>query len=249
MTDDTKIIVSDSHDPAFNLALEEYLFNQKKAYVLFYVNEFSVIIGSNQIWENEVDRQFCHQHQIPVYRRISGGGAVYHDLGNLNYSFIFNKKEQKYSLNAAYLKPIMVALASFGVHPVIGKRKDLWLPDGVHKISGTASHFTGSRVMHHGTILYDSDLKMLQGALLSSLKIKDVKGIPSVVSPVKNIKTYLEENQLKVFSVPDFFNKMIGQVCKVFGNQHIVMPDEQMVAAAETLAKGKYRLESWNKRK
>ncbi len=249
MTDDTIIIVSDSQDPAFNLALEECLFNREEAYALFYVNESSVIIGSNQIWENEVDRQFCYQHQIPVYRRISGGGAVYHDLGNLNYSFIFNKKKQKYNLNALYLKPIVVALASFGVHPVIGKRKDLWLPDGIHKISGTASHFSGSRVMHHGTILYDTDLEVLRGALLSSLKIKDVKGIPSVVSPVKNIKTYLEESQLKVFSVPDFFNKMIGQVCKVFGNQHIVMPDEQMVAAAETLAKGKYRLESWNKRK
>jgi|BioPla2DNA2_1021312.scaffolds.fasta_scaffold84440_2 lipoate-protein ligase A len=249
MIDDTKIIVSDSQDPAFNLALEEYLFNQKEAYALFYVNESSVIIGSNQIWENEVDRQFCYQHQIPVYRRISGGGAVYHDLGNLNYSFIFNKKKQKYNLNAAYLKPIMVALASFGIYPVIGKRKDLWLPDGVHKISGTASHFAGSRVMHHGTILYDSDLKMLQGALLSSLKIKEVKGIPSVVSPVKNIKTYLEESQLKVFSASDFFDKLIKQVSKMLNNQHIVMLDEHMIAAVETLAKDKYRLESWNKRK
>ncbi|MGI5975705.1 MAG: lipoate--protein ligase family protein [Paludibacter sp.] len=249
MTDDTKIIVSDSQDPAFNLALEECLFNREEAYALFYVNESSVIIGSNQIWENEVDRQFCYQHQIPVYRRISGGGAVYHDLGNLNYSFIFNKKKQKYNLNALYLKPIVVALASFGIHPVIGKRKDLWLPDGMHKISGTASHFTGSRVMHHGTILYDSDLKMLRGALLSSLKIKDVKGIPSVVSPVKNIKTYLKESQLKVFSASDFFDKMIEQVGKVLGSQHVVIPDEQMIAAIETLAKDKYRLESWNKRK
>ena len=150
----------------FQFSFEECLFNREEAYVLFYVNESSVIIGSNQIWENEVDRQFCYQHQIPVYRRISGGGAVYHDLGNLNYSFILNKKEQKYNLNAAYLKPIVVALASFGVHPVIGKRKDLWLPDGSINIR-TASHFSGSRVMHHGTIP-GPDLEMLRGALLSS---------------------------------------------------------------------------------
>jgi len=249
MMNNAKIIVSDSHDPAFNLALEEYLFNQKEEYVLFYINDSSVIIGSNQVWENEVNQDFCRQYQIPIYRRISGGGAVYHDLGNLNYSFIFNKKDQKYKLNAEYLKLVIVALTAFGIQPIVGKRKDLWLPDGVHKISGTASHLTGSRVMHHGTILYDADLEILQSVLLSSLKITDVKGIPSVVSPVKNIKTYMEENQLKAYPASDFFTRMIRQVSKVLDNPHILMPDEQMRTAVETIAKSKYRLESWNKRK
>lgn len=249
MMNNAKIIVSELHNPAFNLALEEYLFNQKEEYVLFYINDSSVIIGSNQVWENEVDQDFCRKHQIPIYRRISGGGAVYHDLGNLNYSFIFNKKDQKYKLNAEYLKPIIVALTAFGIQPIVGKRKDLWLPDRVYKISGTASHLTGSRVMHHGTILYDTDLEILQSVLLSSLKITDVKGIPSVVSPVKNIKTYLEENQLKVYPASEFFANLIDQVSKILDNPDILIPDEQMIAAIQILMNDKYKLESWNKKK
>ncbi len=243
-----QIIVSDRQDPAFNLALEEYLFNQEEVYTLFYSNTASVIIGSNQIWENEIDQQFCDAHQIPLYRRISGGGAVYHDLGNLNYSFIFNKEGSSFNLNAEYLKPIVMALTYFGIQPVVGKRKDLWLPDG-HKISGTASHITGKRVMHHGTILYDSDLHMLNSALLSSLKVTEVKGIPSVVSPVKNIRTYCEEFGLPLYTSTEFFRLLIEKVSHILNVEKLIYLDKAKIESVEALADSKYRLKAWNRKK
>ena len=160
-----KLILSATHDPAFHLAMEEYLFyNEKEEFALFYVNSPSVIIGCNQVWENEVNVDFCVQHNIPVLRRMSGGGAVYHDEGNLNYCFITNQSGAGTSLSAEFLKPVVIALTYFGFQPVVGKRKDLWLPDG-YKISGTASHIAAKREMHHGTLLYNTNLDQLAGAL------------------------------------------------------------------------------------
>ncbi|MDD2284842.1 MAG: lipoate--protein ligase family protein [Paludibacter sp.] len=244
-----ELVVSEKNDPAINLALEEFLFNKTDMeYALFYVNAPSVIIGCNQVWENEINVDFCYGNAIPVYRRISGGGAVYHDYGNLNYCFIMNKKGNKTDLNAEFLKPIIVSLTTFGCQPVVGQRKDLWLPDGF-KFSGTASHVTANRVLHHGTLLYETDLDKLNGALASENKNAEVKGISSVPSPVKNIRTYCIENHLSVRTPSDFFNKMIEEVKFVTGITHTITPDEDMMKGVELLANEKYRDESWNKRK
>ena len=244
-----ELVVSEKSDPAINLALEEFLFNKTDMeYALFYVNAPSVIIGCNQVWENEVNADFCRQHAIPVYRRISGGGAVYHDYGNLNYCFISNKKGDKTDLNAEFLKPIIVSLTTFGCQPVVGKRKDLWLPDGF-KFSGTASHVTANRVLHHGTLLYDTDIDKLTGALAAKKVNSAVKGIASVPSPVKNIRTFCLENNRPVRAPSAFFNKMIDGAKFVTGITQTITPDEAMMKAVELLANEKYRDESWNKKK
>ena len=244
-----ELVVSDIKDPALNLALEEFLFNKTDMeYALFYVNAPSVIIGCNQVWENEINEAFCQLHNIPVYRRISGGGAVYHDYGNINYSFITNKKGNKTDLNAEFLKPIVVALTIFGCQPVVGQRKDLWLPDGF-KISGTASHVTATRIMHHGTLLYESDINKLTGALASKKKNTVVKGIESVPSPVKNIRTYCMENHLPALTPVDFFSKLIEEVKFILGATTVFIPDNQLLTEVEALANEKYRKESWNKKK
>jgi lipoate-protein ligase A len=244
-----QLVVSKYNDPAINLALEEFLFNKTdEEFVLFYINSPSVIIGCNQILQNEVNEGFCKSHDIPIYRRISGGGAVYHDLGNLSYSFIRNKADNKTNLSADFLNPIVFALKSFGIQSVVGKRKDLWLPDE-NKISGTAAHLTAKRVLHHGTLLYDTDLDKLSGALSSSMKNTELKGIASVPSPVKNIKTFLEENGLKSYITIEFFQIIINQV-KIF---HQVTKeysfDNNAMVDIELLALEKYRNESWNRRK
>src|SRR5690606_37103196 len=136
----------------------------------------SVIIGSNQAVLNEVDLDFCIEKGISVIRRLSGGGAVYHDHGNINYSFIHNKTGER--LSAGFLKPVVEIPQSVEMPVLIGKRKDIWL-DGF-KISGTASHISRGRELHHGTLLYDTDLVVRDKALSSKLDFVIKKATASV---------------------------------------------------------------------
>jgi lipoate-protein ligase A len=145
------IIHSNSKSPFFNLAAEEFLFTKKEEDVLFlYVNEPSVIIGSNQAIRNEVNIPFCNDNNIAIVRRLSGGGTVYHDFGNLNYCFITQRTSQKSALSADFLLPVVEVLHAMGIPVKIGVRKDLWLPGGF-KVSGTASHINKNKELHHGT--------------------------------------------------------------------------------------------------
>lgn len=244
-----KIFVSDRRDPAYHLALEEYLFYQEKEeFALFYVNSPSVIIGCNQVWENEVDADYCTQQGIPVLRRMSGGGAVYHDSGNLNYSFITNQSDNRTSLSAEFLQPVVAALTHFGFQAVVGKRKDLWLPDG-NKISGTASHIAAKRELHHGTLLYNSDLDKLAGALNPVKKEQKTKGIASVPSPVKNIIDYLREYQLLIYKNEEFFVQLIHQIKYVLAISETFVLDSTADERINLLAASKYRADWWNKKK
>ena len=150
------IVFSPSTVPSFNLSAEEYLFKKiGEDFLFLYTNEPSVIIGSNQAVLNEVDIDYCIENNITIIRRLSGGGAVYHDYGNINYSFIHDKSGAP--LSAQFLVPIVNVLHSMKIPVEIGKRKDLWLKG--YKISGTASHVSKGRELHHGTLLYHSDLK------------------------------------------------------------------------------------------
>ena len=157
-----KIVVSPSTIPSFNLAAEEYLFSRRgESFFFLYRNDPSVIIGSNQAVVNEVNQDYCIEQDIRILRRISGVGAVYHDRGNLNYSLLQDKTDAP--LSGRFLEPVVAVLRALSVPAEVGKRKDLWLED--YKISGTASHVSLYRELHHGTLLYDTDLDALQQAL------------------------------------------------------------------------------------
>ena len=159
-----KIVVSPSTIPSFNLAAEEYLFTRRgESFFFLYRNAPSVIIGSNQAVVNEVNQDYCIEQDIRVLRRISGGGAVYHDGGNLNYSLLQDKTDAP--LSGRFLEPVVAVLRALAVPAEVGRRKDLWL-EGC-KISGTASHVSLYRELHHGTLLYDTDLDALQQALIA----------------------------------------------------------------------------------
>lgn len=204
-----KIIQSLSNSTAFNLAAELYLFHESvDEFLLAYVNEPSVVIGANQVINNEVNIQFCKEQNIQLYRRVSGGGAVYHDYGNLNYSFISNKEIQTLALGSDFLNPVVAVLNSLNIPVEIGQRKDLWLKSG-YKISGTASHFSKNRVLQHGTLLYDSNLIYLQTALNSLNKDETQKGTASVPSPVKNLRSYLNEENCTTVDSEMFFNQLL----------------------------------------
>ena len=241
-----QIIFSPYIIPEFNLAAEEYFFSaDRDEYLFLYVNKASVIIGSNQVVTNEVDVDFCRVNGISIVRRLSGGGAVYHDEGNLNYCFIFNKKQGSSLLSSDFLQPVVSSLNFMGIPVEIGKRKDLWLADG-HKVSGTASHVSRGRELHHGTLLYDVDLDRLQKSLTPHAEIHRYKATPSVPSPVKNLRSLCEETLGKTLSSEVFFlsftKTMLGYY-NADGLSPLLGEDEKHI---DLLRRSKYALRQWN---
>lgn len=245
-----KSVFSTLNDPAFNLAFEESLFDRKDDdYLLFYINDPCVVLGSNQVLQNEINTDFCIKSNIPVFRRISGGGAVFHDRGNLNFSFIRTKKEGKSFLNADFLEPVIQVLGDLGISTTIGNRKDLWLAEGF-KISGTASHIKSDRAIQHGTLLYDSNLQLLHSALKSLQIDERKKGVASVPSPVKNLRDYLAENQLSDLNTDVFFRLIVSELNKLVTNgTGVLTQDDFNLQDVEQSAHDKYRSKAWTERK
>lgn len=243
------IIQSISQSTGFNLAAEEYLFSRREDEILFlYVNNPSVVIGSNQAILAEVDLDYCEANNISVFRRMSGGGAVFHDEGNLNYCFISNRKIGESALGADFLNPIVKVLRDLTVEVEIGKRKDLWLTGG-YKISGTASHVGKTRELHHGTLLYDTDLDKLQKSLSAKPLENQTKAIASVPSPVKNIRTWLQEND-KIAPVAGIFIDLFIQKLKLFfDNSNIDFLSFEESTHISLLKKNKYEDNKWTFKK
>ncbi len=174
----------------FNLAAEQTLLTERRGETLFfYVNAPSVILGRNQQPEAEADLAFCRDNDIAVLKRMSGGGAVYHDPGNLNYAF-FRDRGPVSILDEPPLELMIDALRSLGVDARAGQRKEIFVGD--RKVSGTAAHVTKTREMFHGTLLVESDLGMLQNALQGDPSRRG-KRVPSVPAPVTNLVEFLPE--------------------------------------------------------
>jgi lipoate-protein ligase A len=243
------IIHSTSTSPTFNLAAEEFLFSERTGDLLFlYVNEPSVIIGCNQAIYNEVDLEFCNQNDIQVVRRMSGGGAVFHDLGNLNFCFISNKSNVESALNGDFLNPIVEVLTALGIPVEIGKRKDLWLQNEF-KITGTASHVARNRELHHGTLLYDTNLEMLERALNPKQIDEPVKAIASVRSVVINIKTYLEEQGQFSLSSVDFFQIIVQNMLAHYKLKVVQSFSNNDIGKIHEIKENRYESTDWTYKK
>lgn len=188
------LLVSPCRRPTFNLAAEEHLLTHRGDTVLFlYVNTPAVVLGHHQSLLAEVDQAFCHTHHIPVVRRLSGGGTVYHDEGNLNVCLMGNREQGRYPLDLGITPLLQAALQTLGLPVTMGERKDLWLEG--RKIAGTAAHINRTRYLHHTTLLYDADLSTLEASLKAHRPDYDPQkgsSIPSVPSQVTNIKAYLD---------------------------------------------------------
>ena len=182
-------------DPYINLAIEEYVlqnFGEQDTYLLFYINEPSIIIGKNQNSIEEINRKYVDENNIKVVRRLSGGGAVYHDLGNLNFSFITKDDGDSFHNFARFTEPVVRALNKMNVPAELIGRNDL-LIDG-RKFSGNAQFSTKGRMFSHGTLMFDSEIEHVVEALnVSEEKIKS-KGIKSIRSRVANISEFLDES-------------------------------------------------------
>ena len=182
-----KFFVLDTKDPYYNLAVEEYMFSETEDDVfMLWQNAPCVVIGKNQNAYAEINIEKAKEKNISIVRRITGGGAVYHDGGNVNYTFISSEMSREGIDFAYFTQPIIEALATLGVSAELSGRNDL-LANG-RKFSGNAQHSKGKRTLHHGTLLFDSDLSVLSDVLNVDTEKISSKGIKSTRSRVINLR-------------------------------------------------------------
>ncbi len=232
-----------NNDPAVNLALEEYLvrnLDMANDYLLFYINEPSVIIGKHQNTIEEINSDFINENKIHVIRRISGGGAVYHDKGNLNFSFMTRHSQERIHNFRMFTDPVIWVLNEFGINAVLNGRNDITA--GGRKISGNAQ-FTDTRSMFsHGTLLFDSNLDDVAKALnVKTAKIES-KGIKSVRSRVANIKEFLTGDM----TIYEFKERLIGSIFKEYTPESVYHLSENEWKEVYKLSESKYRTWEWN---
>ena len=226
-------------DPAFNLAAEEYVFEKlprDAMYVMLWQNDNAIIVGKHQNTLAQINEAFVREKGIKVVRRLSGGGAVYHDMGNLNYTIIADGDGDLDF--GRFCRIVLDALARVGVKGELNGRNDMTI-DG-KKFSGNAQYAKQGRVMHHGTILFDSDSSVLAGALqVDEEKIK-AKGVKSVRSRVTNVRPHLPKDM----PLKQFKKVLLGSILTQFpGEEYIFTPGD--IAEIEKLSL-RYRDWEWN---
>ncbi|HET8865611.1 MAG TPA: lipoate--protein ligase [Gracilimonas sp.] len=231
-------------DPHINLALEEYAlrnFGQEDDYLLFYINEPSIIIGRNQNTLEEINDEYVKRKGIHVVRRMSGGGAVYHDLGNLNFSFITEHKKENLNNFLKFNEPVIEILREMGVPAEMSGRNDI-LANG-RKISGNAQFSTGKRMFSHGTLLYCSDLDEVVKALNVKMSKIQSKGHKSVRSRVANIIEFIKN---KTMSVSEFRQRILDGLYKQKDSFDIYVLSEKEWNEVYKLKEEKYGTWDWN---
>ena len=182
---------NNSTDVGYNIALEERIFEKFSGgddFFMLWRNDKSVIVGCNQVIENEIDLEYAKSHDIAVIRRKTGGGTVYHDLGNVNYTYISNRAGEFGNFHTLS-EPVIAFLRSKGVDAQHIGKNDVGI--GARKISGSAQRIAGGHILHHGTLMFDVDLATLERVLTPSPEKLSLKGVKSVRSRVCNISEYL----------------------------------------------------------
>lgn len=229
-----------SLDPAYNLAFEEYVLARRTEgdYLLLWQNGPTVVIGQNQNAEEEIHRAFVEAHGIRVVRRATGGGAVYHDLGNLNYSFLTGAGDAERLAMGRFTRPVVNALRGLGLRAEAGGRNDI-LVEG-RKVSGTAQRLLNGRILHHGTLLFDTDPGMAAGALRADPGKFRSKSAKSVRSRIGNIREFLPED-MDIGAFWDYLKGALGGEGLAAGAL-----SEAELLEVDRLKRDKYDTWEWN---
>jgi lipoate-protein ligase A len=236
-----KSLILQSKDPYFNLAAEDYLLHDKSDdFLILSINDPSVIIGKHQVANREVNMRFTGEMNIPVIRRISGGGAVYHDRGNLNFAFIRQSEHGKQVDFALYTKPVIEFLGSVGIDAIFGGKNDITV-NGL-KVSGNAEHVFRERVLHHGTLLFDASVDNMRKALRPANGNFSSRGVESNRTSVSNLKG--------MGGMPGTIEELSSMMLAFF---NITFPSMQSytlegteIKTIMTIAQSKYMTWEWN---
>lgn len=228
-------------DVYFNLAMEEYFFEKFKKDEVFmlWINEPSVVIGKHQNLIEELNMKYCFENNIKIARRLSGGGTVVHDFGNLNYTYITNTTGDTALDFKEFLKPMYNALLNLNIDAHISPRNDFRVLE--KKICGHSQFMRKKRVLHHGCILFDSNLNNLRNALNVENKKIISKSAKSVKSSVANLK---EISKLD-YEISDFLEKLKNEILKTQENFEIYELTKEDILKIEKIKSEKYATKDW----
>jgi len=234
------LINNTSTNAYFNLAMEEYfLKNTNEDIFMLWRNESAIIVGKNQNTLSEINYEYVKQNKIKVVRRQSGGGAVFHDLGNINFTFI-SCNDNSFSDFKRFTMPIIDALKNLNIQAEFSGRNDLLIDN--QKFSGNAQYNYKNKVMHHGTLLFSSEINDLS----SALKVKPSKfigkSVKSVKSRVTNIANHLEQDM----TVLEFKNYLMNFINSKYENNCLYQLSEEDINEINKLVEDKYNTWQWN---
>lgn len=236
-------ILNNKHNPRYNLALEEALFlkavKNREGYLMLWINDPTVVIGRYQNTAEEVSREYISTHKVNVVRRITGGGAVYHDRGNLNYTVILPTQDEEVLNIQAFGIPLVEHLKSLGVTAQRTGRNDVTVNG--RKFSGVAQYSADGVILHHGTLLYNSKLEDVSQALRVKTEKFQSKGFKSVRSRVTNLLPCLP----RPMSMEDFRSGFAEALIRFYYAEEVRPPSDEEEAAARKLKTDKYDTRQW----
>ncbi|MEK3970451.1 lipoate--protein ligase LplJ [Bacillus sp. FSL M7-0558] len=231
------------YDPMINLAIEEYCLkylDPEETYLLFYINQPSIIIGKNQNTIEEINTKYVEDNGIKVVRRLSGGGAVYHDKGNLNFSFITKDDGDSFHNFKKFTEPVIQALEKLGVKAELSGRNDI-MADG-RKISGNAQFATRGRIFSHGTLLFDSEIEHVVSALKVKKEKIESKGIKSIRSRVANISELMDQKM----TTEEFRKILLSYIFDTNGDVPQYQLTEKDWEKIHEISRERYQKWEWN---
>lgn len=237
-------VINNSDNPYFNHAAEEYLLtNFEEEVFMLWINKPAILIGRNQNTISEINSDYVESNNIDIVRRLSGGGAVFNDLGNINFTFItYNNISKTPKTNGfeRFATPVIHALKSLDIEAEFTGRNDITIDN--KKISGNAQYFHKDKLLHHGTLLYDCNIDNLSKALKSKpLKFKG-KGIKSVGSRVTNISSYLDE-KMDLFEFKNYFMDFVIKTNKIIEIYEFTNEDIENI---EKIMESRFKTWEWN---
>jgi len=228
-------------DPYYNLAAEEYFLKTSASNTfMIWRNDASVIVGKHQNALKEIDHSFVERHNLPVIRRITGGGTVYHDTGNINFSFIFTDRKENLIDFKEFTKPIILFLQSLGLNAAFEGKNNITV-NGL-KVSGNSAHLFKNKVLYHGTLLFSSDLDRLDSDISGKEELYEDRAVGSIRAKVANISDLLNERIEKEQFIDLFKNFIINHIDNVY-EENISIEDDDNI---RKLAEEKYRSYRWN---